>query len=185
MRRNVILVPVILLLSVLNLSLISDTTIEYSGENTDRQVRPALLPGERYFVIGTPAFTAYPVPAGFEKSLVIFYTAGGASPSEAFFFAPVSFRNKAIITRLDLVGFDGDIDTDLELKLWSQSNSAVLDNIVTVSSSGSAGTHRTWSSARFSEKITGNKQYLLEITFPAGTGSLLQFKYARLVVKGF
>ena len=185
MRRNVILFPAVLLLSVLNLSLISDTSVEFSGEDADRQVGPALLRGERYFMISAVAFSSYPVPANFVNNLGLLYHSGGPSSSVERFNAPVYVRNKAYITRLDLIGRDGDSDTNLTLRLWSRSNNDTIEEIAVVDSSGSAGTMTTWFSPRFSERMTGNKCYYLEIIFPSGSESDLQLNYARVVVRGY
>ena len=185
MRKKVIIVPVILLSAVLNLSLISDTIAEFSGENADRQVRPALLSGERYFMIGTPAFSAYPVPSSFYKRTYMYYNDVGTTPFSVSFYAPVYVRNKAYITRLDLIGRDGDSDTDMELSLYSRSSSGVETEIATVSSSGSTGAFTKWIAPRFSEQMSGNKYYFLKVTFPLGSSSALIFEYARVVVKGY
>lgn len=183
LKRTVFLFTT-LFLAVINFALISDSTIARECNGEERDIRPALLPGERYFMLAPAAFTNHPPHNDYAIDTSIRYTGAGLSPSGVSYYAPIYIRNKAYITRIDLMVRDNSDSKDYVLSLQYR-KMLTVGSIETVASSGFDINGRTFTK-RFNHKAIGDRSYFLTLTIPAGvTSSNFVFFGARIVVKGY
>lgn len=186
MYRKILLIAVIGLLAALTFTMLTETSAAQDRQNQQRDIGPALGPGERYFMIGATAFDTGVDTTAWNKNTNIYYTAGTLG-SNVYFYAPIYLRNKAYITRLDLIGRDSNSSLDMEIDLISVNTNGAQTTHQSVSSSGNESFVRTFYQGGFSLRASGGRAYYLRLLMPAGIGGAtnMRFYFARIVVKGY